>query len=315
MAFYAGFDILQYPNMAMMNWLNQNTNLVWCGYYLAPAPNRPTSQWMGKYSAIKDKWGVLPVYVGQQDERTGHGSYEPSSILTAKQGAIDGADACNLLAGEGFQAGTFVYLDWEYGGSDGKGSSDYIKAWISAVVADGRARPGIYCSHVVAHPIVNVIDAINPTPITRFWCWKVPNANSHDFQGDISNLPEINPAGCGFLGAQMWQREQQAIVTFPNGAPIASLTMDFSTSSLEDPGAPGTAMTDILRVSVIADPKKAKRPAKSTRKAEKKGKSANTRKAKKKSKSASGRVLKTARKKKRKPSAKAKGQKRAKKRK
>ena len=38
MAFYAGFDILQYPNMAMMNWLNQNTNLVWCGYYLAPAP-------------------------------------------------------------------------------------------------------------------------------------------------------------------------------------------------------------------------------------------------------------------------------------
>ena len=71
----------------------------------------------------------------------------------------------------------------------------------------------------------------------------------------------------------MWQREQQAIVTFPNGAPIASLTMDFSTSSLEDPGAPGTAMTDILRVSVIADPKKAKRPAKSTRKAAKKGKS------------------------------------------
>ena len=61
MAFYAGFDILQYPNMAMMNWLNQNTNLVWCGYYLAPAPNRPTSQWMGKYSAVKDKWGVLPV--------------------------------------------------------------------------------------------------------------------------------------------------------------------------------------------------------------------------------------------------------------
>lgn len=57
MAFYAGFDILQYPNIAMMNWLNANTNLVWCGYYLAPAPNRPTSQWIGKYSAIKGKWG------------------------------------------------------------------------------------------------------------------------------------------------------------------------------------------------------------------------------------------------------------------
>src|SRR5216684_1624616 len=64
------------PTWRLMKWLNQNTNLVWCGYYLAPAPNRPTSQWMGKYSAVKDKWGVLPVYVGQQDERTGHGSYE-----------------------------------------------------------------------------------------------------------------------------------------------------------------------------------------------------------------------------------------------
>jgi hypothetical protein len=288
MAFYAGFDILQYPNIAMMNWLNANTNLVWCGYYLAPAPNRPTSQWMGKYSAIKGNWGVLPIYVGQQDERTGHDDYVPSSILTAEQGTIDGGDACNLLAGEGFQAGTLVYLDWEYGGLDGEGSSDYIKAWISAVVADGRARPGIYCSHVAAQAIVNVIDTINPTPITRFWCWKVPNANPHTFQGDISSLPEINPTGCGFAGAQMWQREQQAIVTFPNGAPIASLTMDFSTSTLEDPGAPGTAMMDLLGVSDIADAKKAKRLAvKSTRKAAKKGKSANTPKAKKTSKKVS----------------------------
>lgn len=43
MAFFAGFDSLEYPKKKMMDWLNTNTNLVWCGYYLAPAPNRGTS--------------------------------------------------------------------------------------------------------------------------------------------------------------------------------------------------------------------------------------------------------------------------------
>ncbi|RZN04512.1 hypothetical protein CWO91_31150 [Bradyrhizobium genosp. SA-3] len=250
MPFYAGFDILEYPKIAMMDWLNANTNLYWCGYYLAPAPNRPTSQWMGNYSRIKNKWGILPIYVGQQDERTGHDGYEPSSTLTTAQGEIDGEDACDLLAGEGFPRGSFVYLDWEYGGLDGEGSSDYIRSWVSAVAADGRAQPGIYCSHVVAKPIADIIDTINPTPWTRFFCWKVSSANPHDFTGDIAHLPELNPTGCGFAGAQIWQREQQAIVKFPSGTPVTKLMMDFGTSSLTDPGAPSETSRMIVRASL-----------------------------------------------------------------
>jgi hypothetical protein len=240
MPFYAGFDSLQYPSSDMMNWLHDNTNLIWCGYYLAPAPNRPTSPWTGQYSSIKAKWSALPIYVGQQDARTAHDDYVPSSVLTAQQGAIDGAEACQRLQDNGFLIGSFVYLDWEYGGLlDAVGSSDYIKAWISAVVADGRGQPGIYCSHNSAQAIVDVIDSINPTPNTRFWCWRVTDANSHPFQGDLSNIPAIDPAGCGFAGALAWQREQRAVVTFPNEAPIKStLEMDFSTSSLSDPGSP-----------------------------------------------------------------------------
>jgi hypothetical protein len=238
MAFFAGFDTRDYPGIDVMDWLNSNTNMVWCGYYLAPAPNRSPTGWPNQYTALKAKWGVAPIYVGQQDARTGTNTYTPSSILTSEQGTIDGKDAADLMAADHFPAGAYVYLDWEYGGLDGQGSSDYIKAWISAVVDDGRAMPGVYCSHVVAQGIVNIIDTINPTPSARLWCWKVLTADSHPFQGDLSNIPELNPSGCGFAGAVAWQREQNAVVTFPDGAPITSLTMDFSTSDMSNPDAP-----------------------------------------------------------------------------
>jgi Domain of unknown function (DUF1906) len=236
MPFYAGFDTLEYP-AAAMDWLKSNTNLVWCGYYLAPAPNRPLSTWMGTFAAITGKWGVVPIYVGQQDLRAALAK-SLSSKLTALQGTLDGKAACDLVAAEGFPAGSFVYLDWEYGALDGAGSAAYIKAWTYAVAKDGRARPGIYCSYRVAHAITAVIDSIKPTPITRFFCVQVSTGDRHPFTGNIASLPEIDPAGCGFAGAEVWQREQQAIVMLPHGAPVASLLMDFSTSALANPSAP-----------------------------------------------------------------------------
>jgi Rv2525c-like, glycoside hydrolase-like domain len=284
MTFYAGLDIEQYPGLGVMNWLNSNTNLRWCGYYLAPAPNRPPSGWTGQYANLVGKWGVLPIYVGQQDPRTATSSYTPSSILTTGQGTIDGGNAADLAAADGFPHGTVVYLDWEYGGLDGGGSSDYIKAWITAVVADGRIAPGIYCSHVTAQAVADVIDSINPTPNTRFWCWRVSIATNHPFTGDLSQLPEVDPTGCGFQGAQVWQREQNAVVTFPAGAPVNSMTMDFSTSSLPDPGAPATGSLMAQRLRV-AQPR-SRRPLKKTRakltKAKSKGRSSKKKRPKRK---------------------------------
>jgi Rv2525c-like, glycoside hydrolase-like domain len=173
--------------------------------------------------------------------------------LTADQGTIDGRDAADLAAADGFPSGTVVYLDWEYGSLDGDGSGDYIKAWVNAVVADGRTAPGIYCSHVIAQAIVAIVDSINPTPSTRLWCWRVPTAANHSFKGDLAQIPEIDPAGCGFAGAQVWQREQNAIVAFPEGAPVSSLTLDFSTSSLPDPGA-ADVTSHLMRVELEGAP-------------------------------------------------------------
>jgi hypothetical protein len=254
MTFYAGFDSLVFPQTlstdpqtSVMDWLRANTNLAWCGYYLAPAPNRATSGWSGQYTSISSKWGVLPIYVGQQDPRTATSTYNPSSILTSERGIVDGNAAISLLLGDGFPIGSFVYLDWEYGGIDGPGSSVYIKSWISTVASDGRASPGIYCSHAAAQAIADLIDTINPTPNTRFWCWNVPTVDCHPFTGDLSNIPAIDPTGCGFAAAQSWQREQNACVTFPDGAPITSLEMDFSTSSLANPAGPSPAVAQIAR--------------------------------------------------------------------
>ena len=75
MAFYAGFDMLQYPNMAMMNWLNQNTNLVWCGYYLAPAPK-------------SDEFGIITrhdVFVSRNRPNVAHQMLWKKSAIGRRQ--------------------------------------------------------------------------------------------------------------------------------------------------------------------------------------------------------------------------------------
>lgn len=250
MGSYAGFDTLNYPGTMMMDWLYINSNLQWCGYYLAPAPNRPPSGWEGQYQTIKSRWGVAPIYVGQQDPRTATHSYTPSSILTSDQGAIDGAEAIGLMISDQFPDKSFVYLDWEYGGLDADGSA-YVSAWLQTVADDGRVRPGIYCSHVIAPQIARLIDNLNPTPIVRFWCWKVPTVDPHPYEGDIQHVPAPNPSGCGFAGADSWQREQNAVVDFPKSAPLDSLQVDFSTSAFADPGGPVSAATHTFELKVL----------------------------------------------------------------
>jgi hypothetical protein len=235
MPFYAGFETARFPGPKVMDWLKQHTNLKWCGYYLAPAPNRTPSGWTGQYGALAAHWGLVPIYVGQQEKSTGNGS----NILSAAQGDHDATGAANLAAADGFPAHTCIFLDWESGDFNDAGAADYIGAWISGVAADKRYSPGVYCSHAIAPSLVTkVIDKLKPAPAVRFWCWKVPSNDLHDFKGDITALPQLDPAGCGFAGATIWQRENRADVTLPAGAPIAKLEMDFDTASMANPAAP-----------------------------------------------------------------------------
>ena len=221
MANTAGFDTAIYPGNDVMDWLNANTNLAWCGYYLAPAPSHGSTTWMGNLAYLNGKgWQCVPIYLGQQT--IGPGSHN----VTAAQGGIDGADAANLANSEGFPAGAYIYLDVEDGSNPSAASQAYIKAWAQAVLA-ANYSPGIYCSHLIANTIVGFFNGINPNPNVRIWAWKVTQAGTHNYNGDIANIPANNPAGSGFASAYAWQFEQNCMLAL-RGGPMASLQVDLS---------------------------------------------------------------------------------------
>jgi hypothetical protein len=222
---FAGFDTAIYPGDAAIKYLIQNTNLVWCGYYLAPAPSHPGTTWMGKRTTLQQLgYGLAPVYVGQQV--TGPGSKSPS----AEQGPIDGANAAALMASEGFAPGSFVYLDIENGPPLTQPQQDYIKTW-SAAVAAGGFGPGIYCSHQLAAEVHNLV------PQARLWVFNVTTTTAHMVPNPC---PNPHPALSGYLAAYAWQLGQNCIVATAAGA---KLTVDLDSAITADPGAPDVVET------------------------------------------------------------------------
>jgi hypothetical protein len=219
----AGVDASQFPGMAVMGWLQANTNAKWCGYYLAPAPSHHDTSWMGQRAALQDAgWGLAATYLGQQ--LAGPGSH----LVTAAQGALDGADAAQLMDAEGFAPGSCVYLDLEDGPPYASPRSDYVAAWVEAVEAAGYAA-GVYCSHTFA------LQVHQAHPQARIWAYKVTTAAPHPFPG--ANFPDLAPAGCGYPGAYMWQLGQNCMVSVPP-APEGTLEMDLSSAVAGDPSAP-----------------------------------------------------------------------------
>jgi len=224
MAGFAGFDCSGYPGDATMNWLLANTNLVWCGYYLAPAPSHQDTGWMGKQPSLAAAgWGIAPVYLGQQV--TGPGSKNPS----ATTGQEDGEQAAGYMQSEGFPAGSYVYLDIENGPPLTPAQLDYLPAWCAAVI-DGGYKPGVYCSHLLGAQIAGL------QPGARVWAFKVPVTNP-----PMANpYPSPDPSGSGFAGAFAWQLADD--VTIPTSADgSTTLMVDLDSAATADPGAPDPA--------------------------------------------------------------------------
>lgn len=220
---FPGVDASDFPGAAQMAWLKANTNLAWCGYYLAPAPSHHGTSWMGHRAALQQAgWGIAATYVGQQ--LTGPGSH----LVSGPQGALDGAQAAQLMAAEGFAANSVVYLDLEDGAPFARPRTDYVSAWVSAVKAGGF-QPGVYCSHSFAQ------DVHLAHPEARIWAYKVATSAPHPFPGH--NFPDSAPAGCGYPGAYMWQLGQNCSISVPP-ASGGVLQVDLSSSVAPDPSAP-----------------------------------------------------------------------------
>ncbi len=225
MAGHTGFDRADYPGDTVMAWLKANTNLVWCGYYLAPTPSHPGTSWMKTRSKLAAaKWGIAPLYVGEQVIPPG--SQNPS----AAKGTKDGADAAALMQAEGFAEGTCVYLDLE-DGSLPPPLAAYTAAWIAAVKATDF-RPGVYCSHRIADAVSKLdADAL-------IWAFKVPTTDAHATAGPPFRTDD--PSGSGFAAAVAWQLDQNATITVPP-APGGKLTVDLDSANSPDPAAPNGA--------------------------------------------------------------------------
>ena len=220
---FAGFDSSEFPGVAEMAWLKANTNLVWCGYYLGPAPSHSSATWMNHRAALHIAgWGLAPVYVGQQIKGPGRHN------VSGPQGTIDGRDAAGLLTADGFAAGTCVYLDLEDGPPFEAPRTDYVAAWVDAVRAGGF-QPGVYCSHGFA------ADVNAARPQARVWAFKVETTQEHPFPG--VNFPDLHPAGSGYPGAFIWQLGQNCRLTLP-AAPLQSPLVDIDSALTPDPGAP-----------------------------------------------------------------------------
>jgi hypothetical protein len=216
---YAGFDSLEYPGDDVMTRLLAQSNLKWCGFYLAPAPSRPNSSWMAKYQILKTiGWGLAPIYVGQQ-QAGNRVALHPS----AAQGQVDANDAVALAATAGFPQRSVIYLDIETGGPLSVPMMDYIRAWVENVIAQG-CRAGLYCSYLVA-PALAALD-----PRSVFWVWHLNQGNG-PFQPPF---PSPDPSRSGFPTAIVWQLAQNAAATV-NGA---TLQVDLDVATIPDPSLP-----------------------------------------------------------------------------
>jgi len=224
---FAGFDTSIYPGDAIMSWLKANTNLVWCGYYLAPAPSHSKdSSWMGTRARLSAAgWGIAPLYVGEQPANA---NVSGSFHLSPGKGAIDGRQTVTLMTGEGFPPGSCVYLDLENGAPLRDQQGPYLVNWCTEV-QNGGYTPGIYCSHGLAQ----AVRALQPD--CRIWAFKVP-LHTPPIPPVPPPFPEKDPSGSGFPDAIAWQLDQNRVIKVL--ASQTSLTVDLDSANTNDPGAP-----------------------------------------------------------------------------
>jgi hypothetical protein len=235
MAGFAGFDTSIYPGDSIMEWLKANSNLAWCGYYLAPAPSHGDTSWMGKREHLSDLgWGFAPLYLGEQVHGQGvRGSFNPSP----EKGTADGEDAAEMMANEGFDPGSCVYLDLENGPPLQEVQRSYVSNWCDAVQQAGFT-PGVYCSHGMAQAVQQL------RPDCRIWAFKILLSPAP--VPPLSQLPNPDPSGSGFPGAFVYQLDQnRTIKVLPTQIP---LKVDLDSALVQDPSAPETTQADAAAV-------------------------------------------------------------------
>jgi Rv2525c-like, glycoside hydrolase-like domain len=260
---HLGFDTNVYPGDKAMDAWRRSGDYEWVGYYLS-APCHKDDSWAGKRAhLVSNGWGLAVIYVGQQtwgqsyvpttvkrlvtvskkstsSKRKRHvtrvmtrrtvtpvattGDGCSASYVGAAQGKIDARDAVSQARREGFASGTVVFLDVEHMDRIPQRMRDYYRAWATAVLADGRYRPGIYAhtknAGTIYDDVNDAYDAAGREDDPPFWI-----AGSGGFS------PGRDPTDVGHAFASVWQGMLDVVRTH-NGV---RLPIDISVASVASP--------------------------------------------------------------------------------
>jgi hypothetical protein len=241
---FAGIDRLQYPGNDFMSGLIQHTNLLWTGFYLAPAPSQGNNSWMAHRAdlrAMGPGWGIAPIFVGQQ-----HPSGPGSHILTAEQGRQDALRAAQLADQAGFADESElpghprIYLDIEIGGNLPSDLLAYANAWFDLIRSSETAYlPGVYCSF---KDTATQLRTTNPDVV--FWVFNINLfLHRHDdalVAPDEFLKPDVaTESGCPFATAWQWIQGFASITTtLPSGTTQSLSNWDLDVSLVPDPSHP-----------------------------------------------------------------------------
>ena len=230
---YPGFDSWRYPGDQIMSAWRDTSPYRWVGYYL-PSPCHRDESFAGKRSFLSGSgWGTAILYVGQQtfEGETPAEITETtlctSLFLTAERGEIDGRDAANRAAAEGFEPGSIIFLDIERMDGVPPGMVAYFEAWVQAVVEDGRFRPGAYVHRTNASALYTVaqrsLAGLGIHDSMPFWI-----AGGSGFT--LDSVPEES----GYRFAEVWQGVLDTRRTWGG----ESLVVDENVATTPSPSSP-----------------------------------------------------------------------------
>ncbi len=245
---FAGIDRLQYPGNDFMNGLMQNTNLLWTGFYLAPAPSQGNRSWMTHLAdlrAMAPGWGIAPIFVGQQHPSITTAGV--SHVRTAEQGRRDALLAAQLADQAGFTSGAEadlsgaprIYLDIEIGGTLPPEDLAYVNAWCATIRSDQTSYlPGVYCSF---KDTAAQLQRDNPDLVC--WVFNINQFLHHHDQAltdpGVFRKPDIGQSGFPAATAWQWIQGLASIsVQLPGGGTQSLPSWDLDVSVVPDPSHP-----------------------------------------------------------------------------